>query len=156
MNILRKSLLPTPFSLGLLVSLGSIGFSAHAELTVASLGEFASENNRSEWMRAPVTNSPRIVWLAVNSGYVVFDPDRQSAVLPDNEVFVLVETTPFNDENIYPMVGNQVRKVFDHYGSTRRQPGIYVYRVKKCDAAGCAFVGDSVLVQYVDIAMDSR
>ena len=110
-------------------------------------------DSAGEWMTGPLHDAPRIGWTAVNSGYVVFDPDLEGKPLEEGEYYVLLETTPRVTENIYPMQGNRIRKTFD-FREAPMDDGLYVYQVKKCGILGCQFVGRPLLVLYYLMFVD--
>lgn len=107
-----------------------------------------------EWMVGPLDRAPRVGWRAVNSGYVVFDPDLERTPLRDDAYYLLIETTPGRIQNIYPLEGNRVRKEFD-IGKVAKKDGLYIYEVKKCDDFGCNFVGQPLLVLHYILHIDN-
>lgn len=109
---------------------------------------YGATDEVGEWMSGPLNSSPRIAWLAMNTGYIIFDPDLEGVPLEDTEYYVLIETTPDNMENVYPLEGSAIRQTFDF----RFEDGIYIYRLKICDIAGCRFVGRPLLVVYFTLA----
>ena len=146
----RKLIFFLPVTLGFLASLQpNVG---NTELSVVGILSDMTDS-AGEWMTGPLESAPPIGWAAVNSAYVVFDPDLEGIPLEDGEYYVLLETTPGVIENIYPIQGNRVRKTFD-FRETPMDDGFYIYQVKKCGILGCQFVGRPLLVFYYLIFVD--
>lgn len=117
-------------------------------LSVEPIFYGGTTDEAGEWMSGPLNSSPRIAWFAMNTGYIIFDPDLEGVPLEDTEHYVLIETTPDAMENVYPLAGSAIRQTFDF----RFEDGIYIYRLKFCDTAGCRFVGNPLLVVYFTLA----
>lgn len=104
-------------------------------------------DSAGRWMTGPLKDAPHIGWAAINSGYIVSDSELETTLLGEGEYYILLETTPENRENIYPLEGNKVRKEFD-IQDVPKKDGFYIYQVKKCGIYGCDFIGHPLLVLH--------